>query len=196
MNSTLHSKIHSTLAEKKYIYLTDAEFMSLNIDDIEDIVSEFGGKNMLRLPETEIRFFEWVKEVDEVIWNDIWGNDDLEPYLVSVDLLPIVLSPDGRGFPICDVQTADNYFFSMDNMVEESRDMIEAAKQMFLDHKPMTAAQLLALEISFEPIDIWHFAYKHNIDIAEAKRAVHSLVDDGVLVHLKEADYIIPFIHF
>jgi hypothetical protein len=53
----------------------------------------------------------------------------------------------------------------------------------------------LALEISMGAIDIWHFAYKHKIDLTQAKKAVSDMVDDGVLVHLTESEHLIPFLH-
>jgi len=108
-----------------------------------------------------------------------------------------VVNKDGRGLPICDLQTTDNYFFSIDNMVdEESKIIIEVAEELCRQNKPLTIPQLLAFEISFEPIDIWHFAYKHKIELGVAKNAVEQLVNDGALVHLKEYEYLIPFIHF
>jgi hypothetical protein len=117
--------------------------------------------------------------------------------MVSINLLPIVLNLDGRGLPICDLQTTANYYFCIKNMVdEESKIIIEAAQDLFKNKKPLTVPQLLALEISLDPIDIWHFAYKHEIDLNVAKAAVTQLVDDGALVHLKEYEYLIPFIHF
>jgi hypothetical protein len=194
----LLQKIEQSLDTFGYIKLSDEEWNTLDADQILEILNTYGGKRMMLLLEAEIAFFEWLKQNDEPVWNDLWlADDDTQPYLVSVDLLPVVLNKDGRGFPICDLQTTDNYFFSIKNMVdEESKLMIEAAKELFQKRRPMTAAQLLALEISLDPIDIWHFAYKHHIALSEAKQAVASLVEDNALVHLKEAEYVTPFIHF
>ena len=56
--------------------------------------------------------------------------------------------------------------------------------------------QLLALQISAEPIDIWHFAYKNKFEIETAKKAAESLVEDNALVHFKEAEYLAQFVDF
>jgi hypothetical protein len=206
-----------SIKSKKYIHLTEAEYSQLDDKLMNLLLAEFAGKYMIRLPEAEIDFFEWVKTNDYAVWNDIWNdlyieeNDEVAaetnshseyvaadvPYLVSIDLLPLLLNKDGRGFPICDLQTTDNYFFTMDNMVdEESKLLIEAVRELFWKNEQMTVGQMLALEISLEPIDIWHFAYKYKLDINTAKSAVKTLVDDNVLVHLCEAEYVAPFIHF
>ena len=192
---------YNLLKKYNYIYFTDEEFSLLNDDAIEAILNEFSGKCMLRLHVTEIKFFEWLKQNDLAVWNDIWLNDNNElaeePYLVSIDLLPVIMNLDGRGFPICDLQTTDNYYFTLNNMVDrESKILIAASQELFRSNKSLTPAQMLALEISLDPIDIWHFAYKHRIELDIAKSAVHSLVADNALVHLKEAEYIAPFVNF
>jgi len=188
---------YKSLKKYNYIYFTDREFSSLVEDTVNEILNEFSGKCMLRLPEEEIIFFEWLKENDFAVWNDIWNDEISETYLVSIDLLPVIMNLDGRGFPICDLQTVDNYYFSINNMVDkESKILIEASQELFKNNKSLTPAQMLALEISLEPIDIWHFAYKHKIKLEVAKEAVNLLVADNALVHLKEAEYITTFVNF
>jgi len=197
MKNNFIENCYKSLEKYNYIYFTNEEFDSLNEDTVNEILNEFSGRFLFRLPEAEIKFFEWLKENDLAVWNDIWSDEISEPYLVSVNLLPVIMNLDGRGFPICDLQTVDNYYFSMDNMVDnESKILIEASQDLFRNNKSLSPAQMLALEISLDPIDIWHFAYKHKIDLEVAKEAVHSLVADYALVHLKEAEYIAPFVNF
>lgn len=151
---------------------------------------------MFKFPEYEIAFFEWLKEEDPLVWKDLWGDVD-KPYTASLIFLERFLEKDGRGFPICDLLSTDNYYFTPQMMTdEESKVMIETAKEMFKDRIPISEAQLLSLEVSYGGIDIWHFAYKHKIDLKIAKLAVQQLVDDDALVHLKEAEYLAPFVDF
>jgi len=155
---------------------------------------DFNHAQLFRLPEFEIEFFKWVKENDPLVWNDLW-KDEEDPYVVSLEFLPRLLEQDGRGFPICDLQTIDNYYFAPQLMVDAESDvMVEAAKTRFVERKGLTPSQLLALEIHYGGIDIWHFAYKHQIELQEAKKAVESLVEDQVLVHLTDAEHLAPIL--
>ncbi len=155
---------------------------------------DFNHAQLFRLPEFEIEFFKWVKESDPLVWNDLW-KDEEDPYVVSLEFLPRLLEQDGRGFPICDLQTIDNYYFAPQLMVDAESDvMVEAAKTRFVERKGLTPSQLLALEIHYGGIDIWHFAYKHEIELQEAKKAVASLVEDQVLVHLTDAEHLAPIL--
>lgn len=159
---------------------------------------------MIKLPKSEIQFFEWLKENDPDVWKDLWelDNDNISDinsensYLISKTFLPALLRKDGRGFPICDLVNVDNYYFSLHQLPDdESKIFIESAKERFINRDNLTISQLLALEISMGAIDIWHFAYKHKIDLNQAKKAVSDMVDDGVLVHLTESEHLIPFLH-
>ncbi len=162
------------------------------------IVEELKKTQTLKLPKYEIDFFEWLKENDVNVWNDIWLDDNPveEPYVVSISFLTKLLEKDGRGFPICDLVNNDNFYFSINHMVdEESKMLIDSAKNRFVAKDKLTIAQLLALEIAMGEIDIWHFAYKHKIDLNEAKNAVYELVNDEVLVHLKSTEHLTTFIN-
>ncbi len=176
---------------------------------------------LFRLHNSEIKFFEWLKENDIEVWNDLWKldnpvdedindedvndgfevvNDKVEDkvdYLVSKIFLPVILKKDGRGFPICDLVTTDNYYFTPHQLPDdESKIFVESSKERFLKKEVLTTAQLLAIEISMGDIDIWHFAYKHKIELPKAKKAVWDMVEDGILVHLKESEHLIPFLNF
>ena len=64
----------------------------------------------MKLPPSEISFFEWLKKNDNIVWNDLW-NEDEDLYQVSIDLLP-QFSDNRNGFPICDLQDGLNYYFT------------------------------------------------------------------------------------
>lgn len=169
-------------------------FETLGKEHAEIIKKEFKAAQMLKLPESEISFFEWLKEHDLVVWNDLWGDDELH-YTISIEFITKLIEKDGRGFPICDLRTVDNYYFPTQVLVDRESDvMVEAAKVRFMERQGLTPSQLLALEIHFGGIDIWHFAYKHKIELQEAKKAVESLVEDQILVHLKDAEHLAPIL--
>lgn len=160
----------------------------------EFLKMEFKHTRIMRLPEPEIRFFEWLKENDPLVWNDLW-QDEPKEYTISIDFLPQLLEKDGRGFPICDLRTLDNYYFTPQLLLDKESDvLVEAAKVRFKEKQTLPTNQLLALEIHYGGIDIWHFAYKHKVELTEAKKAAHSLVEDQILIHLTEAEHLAPIL--
>lgn len=177
--------------DEPVVIIPELFFETAEVEEALSIVKEFGGKKFIRLPEKEIVFFEWLKDAEKEVWLDLWDDDDLAPYIVSINLFPELIYKQNRGFPICDLVSCDNYFFAIEFMQdEESNIVLEAARTRLLNHEPLTYAQKLALEISIWPIDIWHFAYKYRISVSEAKKAVQELVDDFALVHLTSAEHI------
>ncbi|MFP4370383.1 MAG: hypothetical protein ACLFR2_12460 [Candidatus Kapaibacterium sp.] len=190
-------KLKEESAEKGYLTFSEEEWNNFTQEEAQLLAAQFRHNTLLRLPESEIKFFEWLKKQDKTVWHDLWGNVEEKPYLVGMSFLPVLINSEGRGFPICDLEGIANYFFSTAHMVdEESKVMIETAQKRFMENKELTTAQLLALEISIGPIDIWHFAYKHNIDLNNAKKAVKELVEDKALVHLTDAAHLAGFVNF
>lgn len=178
-------------------YLSFPEDMLDNLDDgnIKAIVDSFGGKYLMRMPQSEVDFFEWLKINDEMVWKDLWEAEE-EPYLVAVNFLPLLLSKI-RGFPICDLLENDNYFFTDEHLVtEEAKLLRETVRQMYMDHKQLSVEQALVLEISIEPIDIWRYAYRYNLTVERAKKAVQNLAEDKMLLHIKDAEQLSEFINF
>ncbi len=180
--------------EKGYISFPQELFDSFNEEIAKAIVVEMKHNALIKLPQYEIEFYEWLKENDRSVWDDLWSCELHEPYIVSCIFLPNLVERDGRGFPICDLEHNDNYFFNEKHMTdEESKVYIETSRNRFQDRQKLTVPQLLALEISVGPIDIWHFAYKYKISIAQAKAAVEELKDDFALVHLTNAEHLAKF---
>lgn len=180
-----------------YISFEDEVFQEITEEQAALVASIFSKDTFMLLPDYEIKFFEWLKAADFEVWNDLWNDEAIPPYLVGAYFLPKLIKKDGRGFPICDLTEIDNYYFTMAQMPdEESKVVVETAKTRFMNKEKLTAAHLLALEISMDPIDIWHFAYKHNISLKIAKNAVAELVDDKVLVHLTKAEHLALFLNF
>ncbi|MDD3124289.1 MAG: hypothetical protein PHV24_00450 [Candidatus Kapabacteria bacterium] len=158
------------------------------------IREHYRGKLFVRLPEREIKFFEWLKENDRKVWDDLWGDADADLYYVSIEFL-LQLVPEGRGFPICDLVTTDNYYFATIHINgREAELLVDTIKQRFLKKEKLTVAQLLLMEISIEAIDLWHFCHKYRIAIDDAKRAVEQLVADKSIVHFTKAEHLANFI--
>ena len=179
----------------RYIKFPEELFISLTLHQAELIVKNFGSNTLIMLPEKEIKFFDWLKEEDPEVWNDLWSENAIdEPYTVAIGFLPILLEQK-RGFPICDLLKCDNYYFSKTHFIApESNMMLDSVKERFMAHQPLTIGQLLVLEISVAPIDIWRFAFNHNLKLEDSKNAVKSLVDDKIIIHLNTAEQLAAFV--
>ena len=195
-NEELINWCERKLRNEPNLQFSEEIFLSLNPEQASLLANYYGGGTLMKLPEREIQFFKWLKNEDYPIWNDLWGDSDEEPYLVGMSFLPLLLD-ESRGFPICDLLNNDNYYFKKDFMInEEATIFLESIQERFLAHEPLTIAQLLTLEISVAPIDIWHFAYFRSLGLDASKKAVEQLVEDKIIIHLKEAAHLAAFIEF
>jgi hypothetical protein len=179
----------------EFVVFPDEIFDVITQEQAEMLSKRFSKTSLMKLPEFEILFFEWLKAVDPEVWDDLWKSNEEQPYIVGISFLPALIDKNGRGFPICDLLNEDNYYFSSAHLItEEAKMLVESVKARFLEKEKLTVEQLLALEISLSPIDIWHFAYKYELTPARAKEAVARLVADKVLIHIKEADKLADFV--
>lgn len=175
------------VAASNVIEFPDDVFASLTPDIAVELMQRHGAKTLMILPKREQEFFAWLKANDEKVWNDLWSEGMDEAYVVSLAFLPAFLDA-SRGFPICDLEQEDNYFF-VPGLVqgEHAQDFVEAVRDRFISNEKVTVEQLLALECSMSPIDIWHFAWHHGIELKRAKEAVHRLAEEKILLHLTSA---------
>lgn len=180
---------NSILEIPEYIYkLIDA-------DQAIIFENEYPNETMFRIPEREIRFFEWLKVNDPNVWADIWSDDLFPPYYVSIGLFHRFIDDGYKGFPICELQNNENYFFVPQHLADkESAILVESAKSRYMEHEPLTIPQWLALSISIGALDIWHFAYKNELSLSDCKDSVKMLVEENLLVHLKEAEHLSIFV--
>lgn len=170
-------------------------FENLTIEQAEFIQRKFSNNTMFKLPQSEIQFFDWLKLNDMLVWQDLWNDELYDPYVVSIGLLHRFAKDNYKGYPICELQSNDNYYFVAAHLVDkESRILVESAKSLYTNSQPMTIPQWLALTISVSDIDIWHFAYKNQLELNDCKEAVQVLVEDNILVHLKEAEHLSTFL--
>ncbi|MCS6807292.1 MAG: hypothetical protein RML40_00525 [Bacteroidota bacterium] len=173
---------------RSVVSIPDEVFWRITRTQAQEIVAHFGASVFLRLPESECHFFEWLKHVDYDVWSDLWDTDipegeSNEPYLVSLGLLPEMVH-ESRGFPICDLITQTNFFFSIKSFnAEEIKPVIDAILQRIEDKHELSMKEILLMEIRRAPIDIWRFAYFYRLPVAEVKQMIIEFVDDGLLRH-------------
>jgi len=186
------------LQNKEWVVFDESIFESLTPQQAMEVVRNLDPNALMMLSEREIEFFEWIKEVDPAIWDDLWGDDSIPPYVVSVSFLPLlVYQSNANGFPICDLIHNDNYYFNIAMMnADHSREVLESARARFEANQKLDIHQLLALEIAFNGIDIWHFAYKYGLDVQTAKLAADVLIKDKALNHYKKYDEVSNFLDF
>jgi len=185
-------------SESRGVITFDEEILSaLTPDDAKLIISQIGSTHLLKLPQKEIAFFEWLKEIHPLVWKDLWGYDDDEyRYTVGLEFLPLMLDP-VRGFPICDLLTHENYYFVADHLIgEEISFYLDAVKDRYVKQESVTVAQLFVLEISMAPIDVWRFSYHHRIELDRVMKAVNDLKEEGMLLHLQKAEDLADFVTF
>ena len=185
----------ASIEKLDYILFEEDVYNSLSREQGEMLAIYFASDTLMYLPNYEVKFYEWLRKNDPAIWADLWDEKSDKPYLVGCSYLPRLIGNEGRGFPICDLENNDNFYFAPAHMTdEESKVLIETARTRFQNKESLSTAQLLALEISVDPIDIWHFAYKHQLTIDEAKAAAYNLIEDRALVHLTDAAHVAMFI--
>lgn len=186
------------ISKNNFITFPEELFVNSTVEEAQKIVSGINTNALMMLPEKEIEFFEWLKQVDFPVWKDLWEDEEFAPYLVSVSFLPfLVYKSNSNGFPICDLKTEDNFYFSISMMVaDHSQTVLEAAKERFTQNLKLDLHQLLALEIAFNSIDIWHFAYKYNISLEHAKQALDILIQDKAIIHPTKAEDVAGHLQF
>lgn len=192
------SEILEYRTKDNYLDLPEVFFQDTSVEKAEQIAEVLSGEEFVKLPEQEIAFYEWLKVNDYDIWNDLWGDDTIKkPYIVSAIYIPLLVYSAERGFPICDLMENDNYYFTSHHLInEESKVYLETGQKMLLDKEPLSLSQLFILEVSMQPTDIWHFAYKYKLNIQDVKDEVNRLSNENAIIHITEASYLISFIDF
>ena len=190
--STYNDHIDASIEKHGFIVLPDSVLDEMSADDLDDTLAAHGASRLMRLPEAEIAFFEWLRKSDPEVWADLWGDVAETPYLVSLAYLKAFA---GRGaerrYFIRDLQTVDNYYFTPDMiLIKESGDYIAASRSRLEESESLTLNQAFALQVSIGETDVWHFAYDHKRSVESVKGAVAELVDDHILVHVPKADHL------
>jgi hypothetical protein len=182
----------------RWVKFEEEVFSDLTSAEAIKLIESVNPNAMLYLPKKEIDFFEWLKTNDRKIWDDMWEDPDYPPYIVSISFLPLLIyNSNYNGFPICDLMDNDNYYFNAAMMSDDhSNEVLEAAKTRFDNNLKLDLHHLLALEVAFNSIDIWHFAYKYHLDVETAKMSAQILIKDKALKHLKKFEDVAKYIDF
>ncbi len=202
----VRSQVAATSADAPYpcVEFASDVLQSMSAEQAMFLAERFGAGVLMRLPESEQRFFEWLRGSAPEVWQDVWGNNEednagednndedgssrhaspqAELYTVGIGLLPELIQED-RGFPICDLVREQNFYFSLKSLnAEEAKPFVDAAISTAEAGERLSLAQMLMLEIRRAPIDIWRFAYLYRLPVIEAKKTALQLVQDGLLRH-------------
>lgn len=181
------------LAKNGWIDFTESELKNLTTAQAVWISTEFHGHCLMKLPENEIRFFEWLKKNDPAVWKDLWEEDD--QYLVSIDFLSS-MTADGNGFPICDLESNDNFWFSERHLKPKGRQIFQVIEQKLKNNQKLSVEETLLFEIASGAIDIWHFCYRYQVPVSLVKQKVEILKLEDVLVHLTNREDLVKYIDF
>lgn len=167
----------------------------LTVEQAQQLAQALQKTTLMRLPEREVAFFEWLRKADPPVWQDLWGNAGEDLYVVGISFLPFLLREPQRGFPICDLVSADNYYFAPEHITPvEGQAFLDAAREALLEGMPLTLAQEFLLEVSTGPLDIWHFAYHRHLPVEAVKEAVAELVAGKVLLHFRSAEDVAEYV--
>ncbi len=183
--------------KQQYIQFSEGELEKLRPDEVERIIEHFGGNTLVRLPESEIKFFEWLKHADEAVWNDLWQDDaEEESYLVSVDFLREFIR-ETPSFPICDLIDVPNYWFTLRHIKPKGLEYLQEEIRLKVEtDEALTLEEMFLLEISVASTDIWHFCHRHQVPVERMKQAVSEMVYKGWIVHLTNRDDLVRYLDF
>ena len=161
--------------------MSDQEIDALTAEQAAELVVQYGSSILIPLPKREQKFFDWLREHDPSVWNDLWGAEEEGMYHVSLSHLMNFL-PKQRGFPICDLVENDNYYFTSDEITpEDGKVYVESALDVIAESKKLSMDQAFIVEVWRGPIDQWRFAYMYNLPLPEVKKMVHWLITEGML---------------
>jgi hypothetical protein len=178
--------------KKGHIEFSDQEIDSLSKEDAYKIEKHFHGSALMRLPQFECQFFQWLRETDQSVWEDLWDDED-DPYYISIDFLHHFIN-DGNGFPICDLVDEDNYWFTGRHIKPKGLEKFHKIDQKIQDNKPLSVQEALLCEILKSSIDIWHFCHRYKVSIQKAKQEVKSMHEGDLLVHLTSREDLVKYL--
>ena len=179
---------------QSYISFSEAELQSITEDQIQHVMDYFHGYTMMQLPALEIDFFNWLRENDPAIWDDLWGDNE-DMYLVSIDLLRHLCGVDGI-FPICDLMDEPNYWFCDRHIKPQGREALLDIELKRQSGAKLKVAERFLLEVDAGSTDIWHFAYRFKLTPDRVRKAVDELEQQGLLVHLPDRADLVKYIEF
>lgn len=187
------NKKENLLQRQDYIEFAAKELTNLRADEAEYIARHFHGNTLMKLPESEIRFFRWLQKEDPGVWEDLWEYDSDDLYLVSTDLLP-QFTTEKNGFPICDLIGQENYWFCDRHIKPKGAEALSELLPNIDGNFKFEPDILFLYEMSMAPIDIWHFSYKYDLTVNSVKALIDELVYKDWIVHLSEREDLVKYI--
>jgi hypothetical protein len=192
--NTLINRKDREYQENGFLQFSADELAKLTNAEISRIKDHFQGYALMKLPEKEIAFFEWLKINDRPVWDDLWPEAETE-YMVSIDLLDHFMHS-GNGFPICDLVGEANYWFTARMIKPKGRELFPEIEQKLDGDNKLTFEEALLVEIMQGPIDLWHFCHRYKISIAFAKSRIDQMQQEDLLVHLHDREDLVKYIDF
>jgi len=180
------------LAEEGYIVFSAAELKKFDTMTARNFTDHFRGRAMMRLPEEEILFFDWLKKNDKAVWDDLWKDED-DPYRISIAFLHHFLKH-GNGFPICDLIDEDNYWFCARHIKPKGMELMQDIGDKVKKDEPLSFAEAFLLEVFRGSTDLWHFCYRYNVPVKTGKSKIDEMNHDDLLVHLPERDDLVKYL--
>lgn len=175
-----------------YIQFSNPDLQSMSTSDAQKIEEHFHGRAMMALPVDEIEFFEWLKQNDPPVWDDLWKNEE-EPYRVSLAFLHHFIE-DGNGFPICDLINVDNYWFHSRHIKPKALEKMDEINQKLDGKGTLSFEEGILIEISRGSLDLWHFCYRYQLPVSVAKRKIEAMHREDLLVHLKDREDLVKYL--
>ncbi|MBN2425321.1 MAG: hypothetical protein JXB44_09875, partial [Calditrichaceae bacterium] len=179
-------KKKENLAKENFISFSDHEIQSVQPEDVVFIVDEFHGNCLMKLPDREINFYNWLQEEEPAVWDDLWGDGENE-YMISVSLLGQLTNPNS-GFQICDLVDQPNYWFCRKHLKPKALELIPSILEKVENRIKLKLHEAFLLTVHENPIDIWHFAYRYKKTIQAMKTLIEELVYQGLLTHLPDRE--------
>ena len=164
------------------VSLPEETIARMTREQAEEIASLYSATTLIALPERERTFFAWLRANDPEVWQDLWGSDEEQEYLVSIGFLPELL-PKRRGFLICDLEEHQNFYFTEESITpEEGKIFLDAALDIVHANGQLEMEQAFVIEAWRAPIDMWRFAYNYNLPLAEVRKMVLWLLSEEILL--------------
>ena len=180
------------LKENHFIQFSDQQIDQLKDKNVIQIVKHFHGRALMKLPPSEISFFEWLKKNDNIVWNDLW-NEDEDLYQVSIDLLP-QFSANRHGFPICDLQDDLNYYFTVKHIKQDGLAQMEGIIKKLETKIKLKIDELILYELHLAPFDIWHFSFRYNLPLDKVKQLISDMEYKSWIVRVPNSDDLLRYI--
>jgi hypothetical protein len=177
--NVLLDRLASNTEQIRRVYFTEEEIATISKEQAEQLVALYGASSLMLLPKREREFFDWVRQNDPAVWEDLWGGDE-EPYLVSMSYL-LDLLPKRRGFLICDLTEQQNYFFTAEQISDDGKALLDASLDIVQNNGQLSIDKAFIVEIWRAPIDIWRFAYMYSQPLETVRNLCHWMLQEEIL---------------